>query len=547
MKSFKLNIVSILIIVLVFSRLAVDTYATNSVQLDSVSYVEIDSLHVFQYNIIEPVESHVIPQVSNRIDRINTEKEVLQYQAMLLNCLSVQSVDVSENVSDTSEFAVGSIPLSSSISPSGGRIYTLPIPVASGWSAVPQLTLLYNSQSANGIAGYGWSLGGLSSIEIRNKNSYYDGNNQHAVYDSDVSVFSLDGLPIVSSMMEVDGFEFETARNNILVKKHLTPSGVLSHFTVLYPNGNRGTFGYVDNVSCQTSYPLTELIDMNGNTISFQYEQYYNRYYISSVHYGKDAHIDFRYQTRTDIGHWKYEAGNVNLFPYKRIVSIISYDGDSIISQYDLSYEYKDGVSLLREINQISDGVSYRPISFTYGIDTIYDQEESFSLNEQNYFYRYFNQTEDDDIVYIRGKFIPGGFNDGIIMLPQFSNYDKVDTKLLFYHKYGSKYHKDQVILCNPSAIESSAQFEIKAGSGFQTIRAVDVDGDGTDEIVKINNGSSVEDKTDFKVYIYSFDRYGTASCDSMTFRINWRISYHNINSIIIIMLEKCIVLRCTI
>ncbi|WP_297176796.1 SpvB/TcaC N-terminal domain-containing protein [uncultured Porphyromonas sp.] len=57
-----------------------------------------------------------------------------------------------------------SIPYNRSITPSGAITYSIPIETAKGYKYAPQIALTYNSQSGNGIVGYGWELSGLSNI-----------------------------------------------------------------------------------------------------------------------------------------------------------------------------------------------------------------------------------------------------------------------------------------------------------------------------------------------------------------------------------------------
>ena len=476
--------------------------------------------------IYEPVVSGYVPNSLKKVEGISDESGVINNQTVLSNALSLEPVRMLKAAStDGDEYSVGQIRVDQSVSPSGGRIYNIPIPVAAGWSAAPQISLYYNSQSGKGVAGYGWEIAGLSSIEIRNSNYYYDGQIQRAVYDWKDVDFSLDGVPIVCAEEGNMGeFFHATAKGRLRIQKHYTTYGIWTHFTVLYPDGSKGTFGFPDNTESRTTYPLTKLEDINGNVITFDYEVFNNHYHIRSINYGNDAKLVFWYGGRTEDIIVKYKAGFMDLYPSHLVSSIISYDGDTEICRYELKYEYKDEVSLLREINCISDGASYRPLSFTYGVDTDHNTEDTFVRKGQNYFVKYFKQTDDVDITYKRGKFLPGGFNDGIIMLPNYENYGQVDSKLYWFnkeYKYGSLYNKNQTILCNLSAIEHSYQFELKAGEGFQLIEAVDVNGDGVDELVKINNGCTAKEKTDFKICIYSFDRNGTASCDSMFFSVN--------------------------
>ncbi|MGM9764088.1 MAG: hypothetical protein ACI3ZQ_08730, partial [Candidatus Cryptobacteroides sp.] len=515
----------VLTLVFAFSLSALDSYALIASVPDGHLPEAADSVENYAFDLLEPSVASYVPNALKKVKHISTEADVLMAQKEASKTYSLKSVSrAGAAAADDTDYSVGQIPINESVTPSGGRIYSIGIHVAGGWPAAPQAALCYNSQAGNGVAGYGWNIGGIPSIEIRNRNYYYDGKIQHSIYDSEDAAYSLDGVPIVASSLNMGDYTYATARGNIQLKKHFTSSGVLSYFTALYPDGSKGTFGFTDNSSYRTTYPLTRMEDINGNIINYYYNCSGCHYYIERIDYGADAGVVFRYESRSDSGSYKYYSGLGDWYPSKRISAIFSLDGDVEICRYTLEYEYKDKVSLLRKINCISGNVAYRPLSFTYGVDTEEYIDESFRLREQNFFMKYFTQTDDVDILYKRGKFIPGGFNDGIVMLPHYSNHDKLDSKLHWftrYYKYGSRYSKDQTIICNPSAVESSMQFEIKAGAGFQTIEALDVNGDGTDELVKINYGCTVQDKTDFKIYIYSFDRYGTASCDSLSFRVN--------------------------
>ena len=71
------------------------------------------------------------------------------------------------------EYDVGQIPYTEDTTPYGGRVYSIPIQVSPMAKLPAQLSLAYNSQSGNGVAGYGWHIGGLHAITICNKNIYY--------------------------------------------------------------------------------------------------------------------------------------------------------------------------------------------------------------------------------------------------------------------------------------------------------------------------------------------------------------------------------------
>src|SRR4029078_2072666 len=72
------------------------------------------------------------------------------------------------NVQDTpltGELFKGTLTGKLSVSPSGAATYTVPIMTNAGIRGMtPNLSLVYNSQAGDGIAGQGWSLDGTSTI-----------------------------------------------------------------------------------------------------------------------------------------------------------------------------------------------------------------------------------------------------------------------------------------------------------------------------------------------------------------------------------------------
>ena len=89
--------------------------------------------------------------------------------------------------------AVGKTEGSFSVSPTGAATYTIPIKVQSGLSDfVPNISLVYSSQSGNGIAGMGFSISGLSAISIVPRSAYFDGHAE-AIYTGEDNAFALDG------------------------------------------------------------------------------------------------------------------------------------------------------------------------------------------------------------------------------------------------------------------------------------------------------------------------------------------------------------------
>jgi RHS repeat-associated protein len=89
----------------------------------------------------------------------------------------------------------GSLKGTLTVSPSGGATYNLPITVPPGVAGMtPSVSLTYNSQAGDGIAGQGWSLTGLSAIHRCAKTRVQDGNAQPIHMDIAQTSGVTDGL-----------------------------------------------------------------------------------------------------------------------------------------------------------------------------------------------------------------------------------------------------------------------------------------------------------------------------------------------------------------
>ncbi len=428
---------------------------------------------------------------------------------------------------DLASYATGSIPIEESVSPFGGRVYRIPIATASGWSMAPNISLVYNSQGGNNVAGYGWGLSGLSLITVRNSNMYYDGVAEAYSYSSPSPKYSLDGEPIVQSEMGITGYSYTTAKGNIQIKiNHNQQSGRVESFNALYPNGSTAVFGFPGGPSPRPTYPMTEFTDKDGNTISFTYGYTGNTYYITAINYGDDASINFVYTTRTDTAPYQNAYfGAFSNFPFYLLKSVTSCDGNNTICQYSLTHEEQDGVNLLKEVHCTSGTSELPPLVFTYGIDS--DPGPSIPrfgypstyINNNSYYVK----SSTLPLMHLRGKMIPCRPDDGIVILPSYSTYALLERTWLFgwCEKYGSSYNANQSIICNFTGLFSSTQRIIPVGEGFQKIEVVDVDGDGVDEIVKINNWSSSNDITTYQITIYSFDTSANVTGTSFSITVN--------------------------
>ena len=429
-----------------------------------------------------------------------------------------------QSVAEKGNHYVGKIPFTEGVTPTGGKTYAIPILTAPCKGQAPQVAIAYNSQGGNGTAGYGWNVTGVSAINVVGKTIHYDG--QTAAVDLSKPAecaFALDGVRLVHNTGTLTQYDYETSQGFILVKKHLA-NGEIAYFTVAYPNGNTATFGFKNNTKTQPAYPITEMVDRNGYMINFEYTVSGNCHFLSRIAYGgrseaeHTAEMLFNYEARKDFA-TVYLSG-VALAADKLLKSIVSRNkvGNTFeeLCTYRLSHELKD-VSQLVQIGCSSGGVEMAPLKFKclYWPDNAPDSLRRES--ELTLITSYTAPTDKLKPIYVRGKFIDGRYNDGLITMPgAFSPYTVVNrphiVSGIYAVQYGSGYPADQDILIAPGLSLYNIIRKIQTGHGFQTIQAADVNGDGVDEIVKVNFGGYSTIDTQLLITTYKCRDFDTPS-----------------------------------
>ncbi len=96
--------------------------------------------------------------------------------AMLFVAFSAKAQDYEVKPPTEDKVAVGAIGGTVDVTALGGASYSIPIQVPEGMGGIePNLSIVYNSQSGNGLLGWGWTLGGLSAITRVGQTDYHDG------------------------------------------------------------------------------------------------------------------------------------------------------------------------------------------------------------------------------------------------------------------------------------------------------------------------------------------------------------------------------------
>ena len=396
-------------------------------------------------------------------------------------------------IDDTKD--VGEIPIQSNIS-NGLITYDVPIEIYEAAENVqPNITLSYRSIASNGIAGMGWDLGGIDNIEITHSNYYYDGINARAESTNMTSAYTLNGMRLIKTSQTSTYIKYETEQGKIIVKNY-APSG-LYYFEVQYPDGRTGIFGYKTSKTATISYPLTRMFDRFGNYADYVYSFANNIYNITSISYGRSStligKLNFAYTTRNDTN--TIFRDGLEVKQDKLLSKIEVFFKNTLLRTYQLSYTFQD-VNLLTKIGLKSNNRELNPLVFSYGSGY---QNKSLD-NSLNFLETFFRTT---DIVLQKGKFSGQKYGDGLIAYPRFDTYG-INAQGSGGVIWGSRYDPNQdLAVYNKLDYLSKRSFTLKAEDGFQKLFAADIDGDGNDELVKVNYWLHNSSQAALKVQIY--------------------------------------------
>lgn len=433
-------------------------------------------------------DSIYIKKLECRSKETIVNQNPMSQQDLVRGFASGSHTHIPTSISVNTSKDVGVIPINSQVTPSGGLVYNVPIscvPVRSG--ITPSVSITYNSQGGNDIVGYGWSIGGLSSITRVPRSMYYDGKTAPVEVNGDDALM-LDGVRLLpTTVVNV----FETEQGNIRVKAQKTASGTFSYFMVLYPNGTVAVFGSQTNASDCLVYPISKSTDVLGNMVSFSYAYQNNRYRILNIEYGAHtssdtplANITFTYKDRVDVL-GGFEGGTEVKLSHL-LDNIKCYHGTELLHTYSFVYKTSN-VSLLTRI----DCDNLNPLLFYYG----YDNNMNGWEKQKAILTRYFNQ--DTDLVVNKVKFESGTEDDGLFSYPDF-NPCAISSK-----GYYSAFAENQELLVYRNLEGSTlVPATLYAERGFQTLLSADVDGVSGDELLKINaTVQSGKDRLTVKVY----------------------------------------------
>ncbi|MGM8228508.1 FG-GAP-like repeat-containing protein [Cellvibrio sp. ARAG 10.3] len=279
---------------------------------------------------------------------------------------------------------VGITPGEFRVDESGAATYSVPIMLAEGTAGVtPQLSLNYSSLGANGIAGKGWSLGGLSSITRCRQTLIHDGTSKPITWTAQ-DRFCIDGqrLMLVSGTYGAANSTYKTELDNFaLVTAKGGSTGHPAYFLVEAKDGSTSVYGNTTNAkvtggaaNTTLTWAINRFQDNVGNAIDFVYEgNGSNGQRIKTIHYAfpsvnssatasartdSKASIIFDYEARSDISP-AYIAGHAFGLT-QRLKQIRVNNEGAELRRYNLTYmstqtsdaRYKNKISRLQHIQE---------------------------------------------------------------------------------------------------------------------------------------------------------------------------------------------------
>ncbi|MES2778348.1 MAG: FG-GAP-like repeat-containing protein [Bacteroidota bacterium] len=449
---------------------------------------------------------------------------------------SVSDVAIDNGINNGSNFSpvlnkalpVGAIGGSHSISPSGAVSYEIPIPLPPGThNMAPSISLVYNSQSGNGIAGYGWDISGLSSINRQGKTNYYDHKNKsYPITWTYNDRFALDGKRLLLKESDNDNYGltqtvYVTESDPFTVITAMGSFGQApSWFKVVNKDGLEMEYGNTaDNTNAKfltedgnsvISWRINKIKDVNGNYILFKYINNDRDSRIDEILYTGNTSaglapynkIKFYYDFREDNSSRYGLATEIKSKYILRKIAITGENG-ALFKEFELKQGYDDQYTYLNEIIEYGTGRGrLNSTYFRYG-----DNANLFETSQTNIL------ANNDYTDFFTGDFNGDGLSD--ICAAEFSYLSGTDIKvhsngvIWLRNVYGTFYGPGQT-LSFPSSTSIVGTDKITNSNQFQ---CADFNGDGVDDILVQTLGlNAYGNRTIVKVSLYAMYNGGVTS-----------------------------------
>jgi RHS repeat-associated protein len=417
------------------------------------------------------------------------------------------------NQAGSATTAVGLTTGSLSVDKSGALTYSVPIWISPGTAGMqPQVALNYSSQAGSGIAGYGWSVGGVSAISRGPQTRATDGQIRPANFTSNdryyldgqrlIAISGADGAVNTEYRTENDSFTKvisygSAGLNGPAYFKAWTKAGLIIEFGNTSDSRVDAEPRYGESTSRGgISWSVSKISDTAGNYMTFTYtwdatnrEQTLARIdYTGNANNGTlpYAKIEFVYETRPDSRR-AYVLGS-RVGATQRLQQIKSSSPSGVAKVYTLAYTQQpvSNWSVLGSITESDGGTgnghAYDPLTFTYS------QHDAASMNWSS-FSSGFNPPQPLSSSGSAGTGYVDLDGDGY---PDFAAYRKWSGGSLAYQ--GIWFNRSSGFVAEAS--NSSWQLPLllgRDGNPDQGSRFIDVNGDG--KVDFLNGGTYNPDR----------------------------------------------------
>lgn len=442
--------------------------------------------------------------------------------------LKAQTIDLSK--------PVGTPVGSGSVSATGGSTYSVPINVLPGTNGMqPDVSLVYNSQGGDGIAGWGWNLSCMSVINRSGKNNYYNGIAAPVKYMNTNDAFALDGqrMFVTSGTNGANGAVYGLENESFSKIESFGGSETLGPewFKVTTKNGTVLEYGHETNTKMTTNdgastmlWFLNKVTDINGNYQRYVYSingtdrtyalaeiQYTGNVAAGLTPYNK---IVFTYGTRNDWQSSSTWDGGASLRKAFNLLNIsVKNAAAQTVRSYDLVYQFIKNQYFLSTVTEKgSNGIGMNPLVFTYGANTgaadVAISIQYSNIHKGNVYAGDFDGDGKQDVLnsnyYIDNNNIP--HYQSYDVLSDFSTYNG-QPAMSFYYNF---------------TIPQNGATEVQGSSnGYYNFSTYDYDGDSKEDVLLVNSLISGSDKMFNGIrinYSRKFSVYSGPTYDSVSY-----------------------------
>ena len=362
------------------------------------------------------------------------------------------------------------LPSSIDVSSIGAATYSIPIDVVPGTAGMqPNLAICYNSMGGNGNIGYRWSLVGASAITLVGQSLHYDEN--ITPVNGDISDrYMLDGNRMVcinnDNYHSIDAIYTFEQDDHSRIGKASNGGFIDTMFdSRIAEYGRTSNSRFIVNGTTY-AWMINRVTDGNNNYMTYEYENVNNEMFLTRIDYTGNtsasltpyASVRFTY-ANTNTSNDQYLNGLL-LHQHQILRYINIYYLDSLVREYRLSYSSTDGKEYLSNIS-------------------MYDGNGRL-LSRTSIEWNHFSGDISSDINFpITGagyRIVAGNFDN-----------DRLHD---FFVVNESSGNSSQPATClvkrsyNGMHVTSTLQCQFASDADFSTMKAVDIDGDGMDEIL---------------------------------------------------------------